>query len=234
LGRPKINEMPNLKLFKPFKPFKLFILFKPFKLFKLFKHFIMSIRSFKILMLICTASFIWSCSDTYIPRPYGYFRVELPVHAYRVIDTLNLPYRFDLPENVRLISRKTNAGEENWIDLNYPKLNASIYCSYKPLKGNLTELLEESRKIVYKHSIRADGIGEKVFDNPEKNVHGILYDLKGNTASSVQFVLTDSSKHFFRAALYFNNVPNKDSIAPMAEYIREDVIRIMESFEWKK
>jgi len=150
-----------------------------------------------------------------------------------MIDTLSLPYRFDLPKNARLINRKT-VGENYWIDLYYPKLNASIYCSYKPVHGNLINLLEDTRKIVYKHSVRADGIGEKVFENTGKNVHGILYDLKGNTASSVQFILTDSTHNFFRGALYFNNVPNKDSIAPMAKYIREDVIRIMESFEWKK
>ena len=113
-------------------------------------------------------------------------------------------------------------------------MNANIYCSYKPVNNNLFDLLEDSRKIVYKHSVRADGIGEKVFDQSQKNVHGILYDLKGNTASSVQFVLTDSTHNFFRGALYFNDVPNKDSIAPMSEYIRQDVIRIMESFEWKK
>jgi gliding motility-associated lipoprotein GldD len=168
-----------------------------------------------------------------IPRPYGFFRVDLPSHAYRTIDTLDLPYRFDLPVNAKLISRKSE-GEKYWIDIFYPALDASLYCSYKVVNGNLIDLTEDSRKIVYKHSIRADGIAEKVFDHPEKNVHGILYDLSGNTASSLQFILTDSTRHFFRGALYFNNVPNKDSIAPMAEYVREDVIRMMESFEWKK
>lgn len=191
------------------------------------------IRSFSIILILVFTSLFSSCSKTAIPRPYGYFRVDLPQHSYRTIDTLNLPYRFDLPKDVQLISRKAD-GEIYWIDLYYPKLNASIYCSYKPVKGNLINLLEDTRKIVYKHSIRADGIGEKVFDHPEKNVHGILYDLKGNTASYVQFVLTDSTRNFFRGALYFNNVPNKDSIAPMENYIREDVIRIMESFEWKR
>lgn len=185
------------------------------------------------LLIICVIVMSWSCSKTTIPRPYGYFRVDLPQHSYRMIDTLNLPYRFDLPVNVKLISRESK-GDKYWIDLYYPKLNASIYCSYKPVKGNLIDLLEDTRKIVYKHSIRADGIGEKVFEHPEKNVHGILYDLKGNTASSVQFILTDSTRNFFRAALYFNNVPNKDSIAPMSEYIREDIVHLMESFEWKK
>jgi len=193
----------------------------------------MPIRFIKISVFFFTLSLFWSCGEVTIPRPYGYFRVDLPEHAYRKVDTLNLPFRFDLPTNAKIISRKAS-GAEKWIDLYYPGLNASIYCSYKPVKRNLIDLLEDSRKIVYKHSVRADGIGEKVFDDNGKNVHGILYDLKGNTASSVQFVLTDSTRNFLRGALYFDNVPNKDSIAPMAEFIREDVIRIMESIEWKK
>jgi gliding motility-associated lipoprotein GldD len=190
-------------------------------------------RCFNLLLVVSFICILVSCGKTSVPRPYGYFRVDLPKHAYRTIDTLNLPYRFDLPKNARVVSRKAK-DEIYWIDVYYPKLNASIYCSYKPIKGNLMNLLEDTRKIVYKHSVRADGIGEKVFEHPEKNVHGILYDLKGNTASSLQFILTDSTHNFFRAALYFNNVPNKDSIAPMANYIREDVIHIMESFEWKR
>ena len=192
----------------------------------------MKVFRFVSFLLIVRALAV-SCSKTPIPRPYGYFRVDLPPHAYRMIDTLNLPYKFEMPVSAKLISRDSKDGKF-WVDVYYPTLNASIYCSHKPVKGNLTDLLEDTRKIVYKHSIRADGIGEKVYDHNENNVHGILYDLKGNTASNVQFVLTDSTKHFFRGALYFNNVPNKDSIAPMSEYIREDIIHLMESFEWKK
>jgi len=187
-----------------------------------------------IIGFFCISVLLVACGGgTSVPRPYGYFRVNMPAHQYRTIDTLNLPYRFDLPLNAKLVSRPAK-GEESWVDIIYPGLNASIYCSYKPVKGNLIDLLEDTRKIVYKHSIKADGIGEKLFESKERNLHGILYDLKGNTASSVQFTLTDSVHHFFRGALYFNNVPNKDSIAPMSNYIREDIIRIMESFEWKK
>ena len=190
-------------------------------------------RLLNIMSISCVLVSVLACSRNAVPRPYGYFRVDLPPHAYRTIDTLNLPYRFDLPLNAKLISRDSKDGKF-WVDVFYPNLNASVYCSYKPVNGNLIDLLEDTRKIVYKHSIRADGIAEKVYDHNEKNVHGILYDLKGNTASAVQFVLTDSVKHFFRGALYFNNVPNKDSIGPMSEYIREDIIHLMESFEWKK
>lgn len=187
----------------------------------------------KIFLIVFVAGIFLSCGQTAVPRPYGYFRVDLPEHSYKTIDTLNLPYQFDISNSAQLISR-TAEGEKYWVDIYYPLLNASVYCSYKMINGNLAELSEDTRKIVYKHSIMADGINEKVFDHPENDVYGVMYDLKGNTASSLQFVLTDSTKNFFRGALYFNNVPNKDSIAPMAEYIREDVIRLMESFKWKK
>jgi gliding motility-associated lipoprotein GldD len=190
-------------------------------------------RYLNICLITLIVGILSSCGEASIPRPYGYFRVELPKHAYRKLDTLNLPYKFDLPLNAKVVERKVN-GDKYWIDIVYPKLNASIFCSYKSVNNNLINLLEDTRKIVYKHYVKADGISEKAFDSPNKSVHGILYELQGNTASAVQFILTDSTKHFFRAALYFNNVPNKDSIAPMSKYVREDIVRIMESFEWKK
>ena len=173
------------------------------------------------------------CGEATIPKPYGYFRVDLPAHRYERLDSAPLPYSFEKSVYAR-VQPRMEEGENFCIDVKYPSLNASLYCSYKPVHSNLFELSEDTRKIVYKHTVRADGIGEKVFENPDKKVYGILYDLTGNTASSVQFILTDSVKHFFRGALYFENVPNKDSIAPMSAYIREDVIRLMESFEWKK
>jgi gliding motility-associated lipoprotein GldD len=189
-------------------------------------------KSFKIFYFIITLTFI-SCNDAYIPKPFGFFRVDLPLHQYHKIDTLNLPYHFEL-SNIAKIVTHSDATNDNWIDIQYPYLNASIYCSYIQINNNIFELSEDARKFVYKHSIKADGIGEKTFENPQKKVYGLLYDINGNTASSIQFVLTDSTKHFFRGVLYFNNVPNKDSIAPMNNFIREDILRIMESFEWKK
>lgn len=177
--------------------------------------------------------FLMSCGKTTIPRPYGYFRVDLPLHVYKKFDSVSLPYSFE-KSVIAQVKPRIEKGSDYWIDIIYPSLNASVYCSYKPVHNDLINLLEDTRKIVYKHTVRADAIDEKVFENREKHVYGIFYDLTGNTASQVQFILTDSVKHFFRAALYFENVPNKDSIAPMAEYVKQDMIRMMESFEWKK
>ena len=185
---------------------------------------------FKISVFLFLTIALFSCGGASIPRPYGYFRVEMPDPQYHKLDTLNLPYTFERSHwaDVRLRN-----DEANWIDINYPAINASIHCSYFPINGNLYDLLEDSRKYVYKHTVKADGISENVYEDTEKRVFGIMYELKGNTASNLQFVLTDSVKHFFRASMYFDNVPNKDSIAPMAEYVRRDMIRLIETFEWK-
>lgn len=182
---------------------------------------------------VCFSFSFSSCKEKYVPRPYGYFRVYLPKHSYKTLDTLNLPYTFALSEMAEIES-KSGKNEKYWIDINYPDLNAKIHGSYKDINNNLLELSEDSRRFVYAHSGQADGITEQVFVNPENSVYGILYELKGNVASPVQFVLTDSTNNLFRGALYFNNKPNKDSIAPMLDYVKEDIVRLMESFEWRK
>ncbi|MDR1653539.1 MAG: gliding motility lipoprotein GldD [Prevotellaceae bacterium] len=195
----------------------------------------------KFLIIILTSVLV-SCGDAPLPKPYGYFRVALPQHAYRQLgDTLGVLYTFDLPvytqltradaEKAAQADRATDG--EQWININYPQLGATIYCYYKPLQNNLYEISEEVRKMVYKHSVRADAIGEQRYEDTDNRVFGVFYDLKGNTASTAQFVLTDSVHHFFRAAVYFNNVPNSDSIAPVRNFVNEDILRMMETFKWK-
>ncbi len=184
--------------------------------------------SFFLLIVI----FYSSCGKSYTPRPYGYFRVDLPEHSYQLYISENSKYAFDISKMASVITHDA-ADKKYWIDIVYPQLNAIIYCSYFKINHNLNLLSEDSRRFVYDHSIKADGISESVFANDDEKVYGILYELKGNTASTAQFVLTDSVKNFFRGALYFQNVPNKDSIAPMSEFVKKDIIRLMESFKWK-
>lgn len=185
-----------------------------------------------ILLLMCVC-LSYSCRKAYVPRPYGYYRVYIPEHEYKTLDTLGLPYRFDISE-LATVNPRNSEDEKYWIDIKYPMLNATIHCSYKPIHGNMLELSEDTWKFVSAHTSHADDIENYFFEYPEMSVYGILYDLKGNVASPVQFVVTDSVQRFFRGALYFQNVPNKDSIAPMVDYVREDIIRLMESFEWVK
>ena len=117
--------------------------------------------------------------------------------------------------------------------MDFNKIGGRLHISYKNINNNLGQILEDSRKLAYKHSIKADAIHEQVFIQPERNIYGILYEIDGNAASSIQFYVTDSINHYVRGALYFNVEPNKDSLAPVIRFIKDDIIVMIESFEWK-
>jgi gliding motility-associated lipoprotein GldD len=198
--------------------------------------------TFLILFFLCGA-----CSPGYTPKPAGYFHIDIPAHDYQVLPAYpRFEFMVSTQAKVMEISpsvfpetiskrKETTAAGEKWFNIVYPSLNVAIYCSYLPVaKNKLAEISEESRKLVYLHVVKAEAIQEKSFENPAQNVYALIYEVKGNVASPVQFVVTDSVESFFRGALYFNNIPNQDSIAPVLEYINEDIHVLIDSFRWKK
>jgi gliding motility-associated lipoprotein GldD len=173
-----------------------------------------------------------ACKRDYTPKPRGYFRIDLPKKQYTQFDS-TFPYKFEYPIYALIKEDRSRNSEKFWINIEYPELNGKIHISYKHVNNNIEQILEDTRKLAYKHTIKADAINEKMFLKPEKKVYGILYEIEGNAASSVQFFLTDSTDHYLRGALYFNTETNKDSLAPVLNFVKEDVIRLIESFEWK-
>jgi len=172
-----------------------------------------------------------ACGETYVPKPIGYFRIDLPKKEYRKYFQ-NAPYTFEYPVYSVVRPDTGKKTESYWVNIDFPKLNASIYISYKNIIKNDSALTEDSRNLAYKHTVMADAIDEKIYTDNTNKVYGVLYDIKGNVASSIQFYLTDSIKHFLRGALYFNSRPNKDSLAPVISFIRKDIDHFIESFRW--
>ncbi len=172
--------------------------------------------------------------DNYTPKPQGYYRIELPKKAYQKYSAA-CPFSFEYPVAATLSNDNTNSAEPCWLNLDYPTLKGRIYLSYKPVggKSNLNKLLEDTRSMVYKHTVKADDIRERAYGNPTKKVYGNMYEIGGNAASSLQFYVTDSTQHFLRGALYFYCPPNADSLAPVIGYVKEDIAHLMETVEWR-
>ena len=184
------------------------------------------------LILLLLMLFILGCQRSYTPKPRGFLRVEFPAREYVLFDSV-CPYTFEYPSYGKIVPDTDYITEPCWINIEFPDFDGKIHISYKEVHQNLNDFIEDSRALTYKHTIKADAIKETVYTNPELEVHGILYDIKGNAASSIQFYLTDSNAHFLRASLYFNVQPDKDSLAPVISFFREDIIHLVESFAWK-
>lgn len=131
---------------------------------------------------------------------------------------------------------KHMGAEPCWLNLEFPQFKATVHLSYKDVSGpgmNLNRFLEDSRDFAIRHQIKATGLDETVVIRDSAKVYGLVYDIAGNTASSIQFYLTDSTKHCLRGALYFNTVPNIDSLKIVIDFIRKDILHLVQTTKWK-
>jgi gliding motility-associated lipoprotein GldD len=182
-----------------------------------------------IIITVITAA----CGHPAQPRPKGYFRIDLPEKGYVTFDSLSCPFTFEYPSYGKITQSNERNPEPWWFNIEFQKYKAKIHISYKEIKGNLPSLLEDNYTLTYNHTIKADAIRERVFSDTTNSISGLLYDLKGNTATAVQFYVTDSTNHFLRGSLYFFAPPNADSLQPVIEFFREDIIHLMESVRWR-
>jgi gliding motility-associated lipoprotein GldD len=189
------------------------------------------------LLLISTTVFIIpSCGDdedeVFLPKPKGYPRIDFPEKSYRLFDSV-CPYKFEIPTYAYIDNDRHKGADPCWINVNFPKYNAQIHLSYKSVTNNLDTFLNDSRDFAIKHQIKATGLDETIIIRDSAKVFGLVYDISGNTASNIQFYLTDSTRHFMRGALYFNVAPNIDSLKVVVDYIRKDIVHLIKTFNWK-
>lgn len=172
-------------------------------------------------------------STDYAPKPRGYFKIDFPKKQYSVFKNIT-PYSFEYPNYAKMYLDSTERDRPYWYNLTYPQFNARLHLSYYPIisEAAFNELVEDSRKLAFKHTVKATGIDEGTINIPEHKVYGVYYTIAGNTASSTQFLLTDSTKNFLRGALYFNEKPQADSIQPVVNFIKKDIDRMIKTLRW--
>lgn len=168
-----------------------------------------------------------SCGDDPLPKPKAFLNLEYDAQNYTQL-TLTRPYAFEVPQKAII-----KDAPKSWLKIQYPELKASLDLTYREIDNNLRELLVESEKLVFKHTVKAEQISSNDYTNAEKKVYGTLYEIAGNAASQIQFHITDSTQHFIKGALYFSVKPNYDSILPAVAHIKKDVLHLMETLEWK-
>ena len=186
-----------------------------------------------VVCLMLIISGVFSCVGSgSTPKPRGFYRIELPQAQYMDFSLVDLPCAFNVSHlvTVELPPMETS---DNWINLTYPTLNATIYCSYHPIVPDSLSIMEEEfRELVARNARNANAITEQMYVNPDNQVYGVLFLTDGETASPVRFMLTDSISKVFLGALYYECKLNVDSLAPVTQYLNENVIELIQSFHW--
>ena len=200
---------------------------------------LMQIRINLIILYFITV-IVSGCREIAVPKPRGHFRIDMPEHKYTIFNGQmekgdNLPFSFEYPEIGKLSFNEAYENEKGWFNIEFPAYRANLYLTYRDINHDFNELMEQTYKMnVKNHISKADAISEKFFNDNNNKVYGILYDLKGNTATAVQFYMTDSTRHFLRGSLYFASEPDADSLEPVIGYFREDIIHLIETLRWQQ
>jgi gliding motility-associated lipoprotein GldD len=191
-------------------------------------------KNFPVLIFLGFLVMLSSCGgDDYSPKPRAYYKIEFPKKAYRSFNS-GCAYSFEYPVYAELVAEGDKGGEPCWYNLYFKQFNGKLHMTYYDVlsKNEYNGLVEDARTFAFKHTVKANAIDQKLISYPDKKVYGIYYAIEGNTASSVQFFLTDSAKHYFRGALYFNERPQYDSIQPVVDFIKKDLDRMISTFKW--
>ena len=188
---------------------------------------------FCIAIVVCAAC---TGSDAYVPKPRAYPRLQLPTAKYKFFDSAGVPYAFEMPVYAAMEKDTLNiyTKQPYWFNLNFKPFNATLHLTYYRFQNwvQFDSLIDDTRKLVNKHIQRAEDIVEQPLA-PNKGVRGMMFEIEGNTATNLNFYLTDSIKHFIRGALYFNTQAAADSTAPVFEHMRKDVGQLIRTFRWK-
>lgn len=185
------------------------------------------------LIFVLLGLLLCSCrSDVPMPRPEGFHRISLPKHEYQQYDNTICPIVFDLPVYAVTDVRKPDSC---WVNFHLKPLNCYWHLTYKNLRlARVTPqaAFEDYRRLIYKHSQKATEITETALKTPHGS--GVLFQIYGNVPTSAQVFFSDSANHAVMMSFYFNTALKNDSLAPIIEFVKEDMKHMIESLTWKK
>ncbi len=189
------------------------------------------INRLRTFVLLAFVHLVVSCDEPVIPKPKGYFRIDLPEHTYQTAEFEKCPFRFEIPVYAAVLPDTNRLSEPCWWYILFPKFNAALYISYKPVKNNLFQFIEDAHSLAYSHTVKANEINQRKILIGRNG--GLMYEIGGNAASPLQFYITDSVNHFLRGSLYFNALPNADSVAPVTRFLQTDIENMVQTLDWK-
>ena len=193
-------------------------------------------RYFLTLPLLVGLASLAGCSSVpdFTPKPRGYNRIDLPAHRYQRLGGGH-PYEFEYSKEAVIKRDSSYLAQPHWLNVYYPKLHANVQITYMDVQRDrrlYNKMMEDARKLTGKHEIKATAIEERILKTPN-GMRASVFELSGEVPSQFQFYTTDSTRHFLRGALYFQTATANDSLAPVIEYVKADMVQMLNTLRYR-
>ena len=193
-------------------------------------------RYSSLLSILTALVLLAGCSSApdFTPKPKGYNRIDLPPHRYQLLQAGH-PYEFQYSKEAVIKRDSSYMAQPHWLNVYYPRLHANVQITYMDVQRDrrlYNKMMEDARKLTGKHEIKATAIDERILKTPS-GMKASVFELSGEVPSQFQFYTTDSTRHFFRGALYFRTATDNDSLAPVIEYVKTDMVQMLNTLRYK-
>jgi gliding motility-associated lipoprotein GldD len=195
-----------------------------------------------------------ACNSTYTSKKKGYFKIDFPERKYTSFQREGFPYTFEYPVYAGIMTDSSyfdDSKDPFSINLDFPQFNGRIFMSYKEIGARsvykvkqadgsykdsaginvFDKLVNDAFKLTNKNETIASSITDSLMRTPN-GVTGVFFRVGGNAATAKQFFLSDTTKNFFRGALYFETTPNADSLRPVQDFLQKDIDHLINTFRW--
>ena len=214
----------------------------------------------KVIAFICslpiTCCLLFSsCNSTYTSKKRGYYNIDFPERKYVSFQKEGFPYTFEYPVYAQIVKDSTYFDQDNqnpyWINVDFPQFGGRIFLSYKAIGGKSTykvkqpdgsyrdslginlfdNMVSDAFKLTNKTEPVASSIKDSLF-HTQNGITGVFFRVGGNAATAKQFFMSDTTRNFFRGALYFDVTPNADSLRPVVDFLQKDIDHLINTFRW--
>jgi len=207
------------------------------------------------LLLIAYCLLLPACNSNYASKKRGYFKIDFPERNYVKFEKEGYPYSFEYPVYAQVVKDSTffDTNPENpyWINIDFPQFGGRIFLSYKIVGGKAVykikqadgsykdsiginqfdRMVNDAFKLTHKNESVSGSIKDSLMHTPN-GITGVFFRVGGNAATARQFFLSDTTKNFFRGALYFDVTPNADSLRPVLNFLQHDIDHLINTFRW--
>lgn len=195
----------------------------------------MSYRLYLFPLLI--SLLLLSACEEYIPtaRPRAYPRIDLPAQtdrSYSRLESSTCPISIELPDAGKITR---NLVDSCWVDISFEAYALTWHLTVRdiaPGPEGVAPYLEDHRKLVYKHSKKASRIESEPFEGPNGN--GFWFDIYGEVGTPTQIFMTDPQERYSLVlSFYYQTATARDSLAPITQYMKEEMQHAISTIEWK-
>lgn len=198
---------------------------------------------------------IASCNAPYVSQKRGYYKIDFPDRKYISLEEKGFPYTFEYPVYAKIVKDSTYFDQDTlnpyWINIDFPQFGGRIFLSYKAIGGRSTYkvkqadgtykdsvglnvfdyMVNDAFKLTNKNEAVASSINDSLF-HTKNGITGVFFRVGGNAATAKQFFMSDTTRNFFRGALYFDVTPNADSLKPVQDFLQKDIDHLINTFRW--